>query len=357
MGSKADVLLVVVTDVETRAVIDEFQPGYGAPTSVTIGNRAYLDLGEVNGSRVLLLLSEMGSGGVGGAQQSISDALAALQPTAVLMVGIAFGVDDQKQSIGDVLVSQQLSLYELQRKGRKVRLRGDRPHASPRLLNFCRNAAVVSGAALGLEVRVGLLLTGEKLIDDIRYRNQLLTLEPEAIGGEMEGAGLYVACHNAKTDWIVIKAICDWADGNKSNPDKAKNQALAAKNAATFALSVLRTASFVLAAPGPQQSSLTEPERMLLLRLYDFQGTCLIRKAKGEQESLWVPGDLMDMQWGASSEDDRLGWIQTVGTLRQRGLLAQTKVENEYELTALGENIAWKLSIARPRKVPGTSWT
>jgi hypothetical protein len=53
------------------------------------------------------------------------------------------------------------------------------------------------------------------LIDDKDYRDQLIKLQVEAIGGEMEGAGLYVSSADHKVDWIVIKGICDWADGNK----------------------------------------------------------------------------------------------------------------------------------------------
>jgi nucleoside phosphorylase len=34
-------------------------------------------------------------------------------------------------------------------------------------------------------------------------------------------------------DWIVIKAICDWADGTKGK-NKAQRQKKAAKNAAAF---------------------------------------------------------------------------------------------------------------------------
>ena len=64
------------------------------------------------------------------------------------------------------------------------------------------------------------------------FRESLKALYgPEAIGGEMEGTGLYVSAHDAKVDWIVVKAICDWADGHKAQ-DKEKRQALAATNAA-----------------------------------------------------------------------------------------------------------------------------
>ena len=62
----------------------------------------------------------------------------------------------------------------------------------------------------------GTILSGAKLVDSMDFRQQLRALEPEAIGGEMEGAGLYVACHDLKVDWILVKAICDFADGQKS---------------------------------------------------------------------------------------------------------------------------------------------
>ncbi len=51
----------------------------------------------------------------------------------------------------------------------------------------------------------------------------------------MEGAGLYAAASDAKVDWILIKAICDWADGNKDN----KAQPIAASNAVNFVLHVI----------------------------------------------------------------------------------------------------------------------
>ena len=157
-------------------------------------------------------------------------AIAALQPHAVIMVGIAFGMNEEKQSIGDILVSKQLMFYESQRLGTggEIVARGDRPHGASRLVNYLCNAYLDWEVA---EVRFGLVLTGEKLVDDLDYRESLKKIESEAIGGEMEGAGLYVACQDAKVDWILVKGICDWADGNKEhdkNNDNSKPLAMPA---------------------------------------------------------------------------------------------------------------------------------
>ena len=144
------------------------------------------------------------------------------------MVGIAFGVNAKKQSVGEVLISQQLMLYELQRIGTSkdnakslVIPRGDRPHASSWLLDRFHNAEAYWDDRF--KVSFGLILSGEKLVDNVDFREQLKQFEPEAIGGEMEGAGLYTACQDAKVDWILVKAICDWADGNKKR-NKKENQ-------------------------------------------------------------------------------------------------------------------------------------
>ncbi len=77
------------------------------------------------------------------------------------------------------------------------------------------------------------------MIDNLERRNELIQIEPEAIGGEMEASGLHSIADREKIDWIVVKAICDWADGNKAK-NKDPNQELAAKNAAEFLLFVIR---------------------------------------------------------------------------------------------------------------------
>ena len=121
--------------------------------------------------------------------------------------------------------------------------------------------------------------------------------------------------------------------------------------AARFTLSVVRKAAFKLQIGAAPVRPLTEREQQLLLRLYDFQGTCLIRKPSGEpQKYLWVPGYASDMQWGASSEDDRLSWLFAVRDLRALGMLIETDRTEEYKLSTLGEEEAWKLSLARPKK-------
>ena len=101
MNMRADVLLVTVTKVETEAVLEAARQRSGHEAALQdLDGKIYFDLGEIGGARVALTRSEMGAGGLGAAQQTVTKALDALQPHAVIMVGIAFGVDEKKQAIG-----------------------------------------------------------------------------------------------------------------------------------------------------------------------------------------------------------------------------------------------------------------
>jgi nucleoside phosphorylase len=242
----ADVLLVTATDVEAQAVLDTFTPG-AKPQRCFVGDNTYFDLGVHGGARVLLVQSEMGASGPGGMQATVTAAIGALHPASIVMVGIAFGVNSKKQKIGDVLVSRQLMSYDLQRvgmdkDGKQTRTpRGDRAHASVRLVDRFTAGKKDWHEA---EVSIGLIVSGDKLVDNLEFRQQLLQFEPEAIGGEMEGAGLYSAAERARAHWILVKAICDWADGYKGR-NKKQRQKLAAANAAQFALHVISQGGFV----------------------------------------------------------------------------------------------------------------
>jgi nucleoside phosphorylase len=240
-SSTIDVLLVTVTEVEAQAVISLVEKKFNQKC-VPIFDKVnvYYDLGVIGGARIAMLRSQMGSGGPGGAALAVADAIQNLSPSVVLMVGIAFGVNPHKQKIGDILVSQQVLDYNPQRIGtgqdgeQTITPRGDKASASPMLIQRFQHGQL---RWQGPKVEFGLILSGGALVDNIDYRDQLRELAPEAIGGEMEGTGLYSAAYRQQTHWILVKAICDWADGQKSR-NKKKRQAQAAQNAAAFTIYV-----------------------------------------------------------------------------------------------------------------------
>jgi len=239
MSHAADILIVTVNEIEAKAVLTEFESVTGqTPTIFHTDDHSYHHLGVLNGQTVAMVQSEMGSASLGGSLQTIQDAITTLDPELVIMVGVAFGIDHSKQEIGQILVSKQLLFYEPEKIAthpggdQKLIARGSRVDASAKLLSHLRTVQV-HRKPIEPKVYFGLVLCGEKLIDNADFLQKLRALAPEAIGGEMEGNGLYAACQKSKKDWILVKGICDWADGTKNN-EKANNQFLAARSASQF---------------------------------------------------------------------------------------------------------------------------
>ena len=235
------IVLITVNDHETHAVLDAFLGADQAPVSVAKGGLTYFDLGQHGGNHIIHTVCEMGAGGVGASQQRTRDAIDHWQPRAIIAVGIGFGMDESRQAIGDVRVATQIQDYELARLNSDgtVTPRGDKPGSADSLRNRLRQVDIAEGRrGKGWpKVRFGLVLCGQKLVDNLDYRESLKKLFGEAIGGEMEGSGVYAAVSARHVDWIVVKAICDWGH-DKNQAQKDAWQKLAAQNAAR----VLKTA-------------------------------------------------------------------------------------------------------------------
>ncbi|MGN7613586.1 phosphorylase family protein [Magnetococcales bacterium HHB-1] len=237
---KCDILLITVTDIETKALWNALKEALGRESESVYGaNKTYHNYGEVSGAKIFTVRSEMGSDAPGAALSTVYEALTEVDPSHVIMVGIAFGVDPEKQPIGQILMSQQLQGYDLKKidKHGKIIPRGDKVTASVKLLNLFKDANL----KLDFGAKSCLILSGQSLVDHIDYRKQLEARFPGACGGEMEGQGLYSAAR--KKEWLLIKAVCDYADGNKGE-NKKQNQEKAAMNAAQFVVKTLTLGGF-----------------------------------------------------------------------------------------------------------------
>jgi nucleoside phosphorylase len=247
------IVLLTVNDNETHALLDAFLGKGKPPPHILMGSVTYNDLGIHGGYRIVNTVCEMGAGGIGASQQRTRQAIDHWHPSAIIAVGIAFGLDETKQEIGDVLISTQLQDYDLSRLNADGTLtpRADKPSCSDALRNRLRQTDMSEGRRHSdwPKVRFGPVLSGQKLLDNLDYRDSLKALFTEAIGGEMEGTGIYVSASEAKVDWIVIKGICDWGY-NKNQADKDAWQRLAAKNAARVLKAALDVGSLNSSEPG-----------------------------------------------------------------------------------------------------------
>ena len=176
---------------------------------------------------------------------SISNAIDAFQPDAVILVGVAFGAGNGKdtwQDIGDVIVSKTVTDYEsgIIRNGGFLS-DGTIVEAGKFLTSIFNTFS--DSWTFNLKNRlakcfIGNVLSGDKFVDDYHFKTQLFERYPLAYGGEMEGRGAYAACRDRGIDeWIIVKGICDWGDGNTSK-NKLTNQKIAAKSAVSLLMHI-----------------------------------------------------------------------------------------------------------------------
>jgi nucleoside phosphorylase len=235
----ARLLILVATSVERDAVLTAawaVSPERVVKRSFS-GPHTIFSLGIISDTELLLAQSEMGTESAGGMTLTAVDLVDDLTPDYVVCLGIAYGMRPEQQRVGDVLVSTQLKLWDPKKvidsdAGERTIWRGDKVMSSVLLLDRCRSATV---DWTNSPVHFGLILTANTLVNAARLIDLLRSAEPDAIGGEMEGAGVYIVGAARKVDWIVVKGISDWGVQKEDG-----GQVLAARNAAEFLLHVVK---------------------------------------------------------------------------------------------------------------------
>jgi nucleoside phosphorylase len=223
-------LLVTVTDIEMEKLHEQLSPisdnnkiikiSYNSHTYY-IGKFGLYNIVHVN-------CNNMGSTGRGASIITINDSLNNWENVeAVIMIGIAYGVDKARQKIGDVLISKNIIPYDKYKIKNGVKEERGEIFTSGQIL-FDRFKNITDCSQI--KCHIGDIASGEILINDEEFRNAITKRFPNTIGGEMEGTGLASASESKRKEWILIKGICDFADGNKDN-NKDNNQIIAARNA------------------------------------------------------------------------------------------------------------------------------
>lgn len=231
-------------------------------------NEVYLDAGEINGQRVMVAKSLIGSTGSGASFDTVSNILDDLSPQVIIAVGIAWGAKNADgQQIGDILLSTRLrDAQHHKATPDNITPRGPIEATDGTLLKTFLAAADQSGK----RAHEGLLISIETLFDDEQHRDKFIAADHHLpIGGEMEGSGLLMSLRRAKdrrVDWLVVKAICDWGfNKNEDSLKKEQDQLMAARNASelcVFTISHFRLVQKAVRsrrAPGAGGATLAQP--------------------------------------------------------------------------------------------------
>lgn len=237
------VLVCTATDRETAALRAAMGalPGESA-LIVGVKERVAYTVGRLGHYAVAHLQATMGPDGPNTSSIQITDAWYEFKPKLVLLVGIAFGISRAKARLGDVLVAETITGYEMVKlkPDMTAERRGQRIPGDPMLVRMAQgfkgNWRRDRSDGSQVEVQIGHVLSGAKLVNQRPFRDALATEFPDAIGGEMEGIGAYSAAFAKDVPVLLVKAICDWADGHK-NDDAQPFAAAAAADFLRYLLS------------------------------------------------------------------------------------------------------------------------
>ena len=159
---------------------------------------------------------------------------------AIIAVGVACGVG--KSNYLDVLVAEKVSFYQYAGDKEKLQIRNrdtaNLPTSSFFLDIFNQSpqwptnekGETVANLAKKPVLRLGTILSGDKLVDNQQFKEELLeNISPGAIGIEMEGAGLYHNYSDHNYEILVVKGVCDFVDGKKDKKYQPTAALLAAE--------------------------------------------------------------------------------------------------------------------------------
>jgi nucleoside phosphorylase len=268
MGKYAhvDVVLVAALPVEREALRLELE----SPQTIQNENRIY-DKGRI-GCHDVVLLPLFGMGNVKAAAAT-TEAIRIWNPRQIILGGIAGGVQKAKERcLGDVLVADQIVDYELGKL---------KPESLERRYNVYRPSKLLLDAGKAIsnswansvreqrpdgttgrilpQAHFGTVASGQKVVTNLEFLNDLQKEWVELIGMEMEGAGVAAAVYESQTTagLLLAKGVSDWADPAKTDGW----QRYAAATSAAFIASLLRATSFIPVSVEP--STMENPNKSL----------------------------------------------------------------------------------------------
>ncbi|MRG92969.1 5'-methylthioadenosine/S-adenosylhomocysteine nucleosidase [Polyangium spumosum] len=252
---RIDFLLVTALPEERDALLRRL-PGFERVVprkdDVHVYFRAQLPVSDGAGSYRVVVLPLLGMGRVNAATAT-ADAIKRWRPRHVVLVGIAGGVAAHRVSLGDLLISEQVVDYELQKLTEQgIEVRWSVHKASRRLyaaaLNVLGNGwtqgVVVPRPGEGApRIHLGPIASGDKVVAVERVLTEYRNVWPSMIGVEMEAAGVASACFAAarQPEFFMVRGVSDLADAQKNTPRVEGYRAYACDVAAAYTVELLRS--------------------------------------------------------------------------------------------------------------------
>lgn len=219
-------LIVVATDVEHDYALRYLKPLPGKPKPFAISIKEQLfHVGLFGSCRTVVIKSEMGNSTPDATSSTTMLAILKWKPALAIMVGICWG-NQKVQGIAmlDILAPDNIIAFDHARlTGGDIDYRLTHRELDRDIVHLLEIDKSTSkwahdrGDGETPAIRMGSLLSGQKLIDDADVRDKLLAqtktkLNITPIGGEMEGYAFANTCIKLGIKYFIVKSVCDWAE-------------------------------------------------------------------------------------------------------------------------------------------------
>ena len=252
-----DFLLITALEEELKCLLDRL-PGYRKIDPVEDDPHTYYRVAITaimpSGAEAIYSIIACGIMSMGrvNAAAFASTAIQTFKPRFVILIGIAGGVTESGASLGDILISDQIVDYELQKhEASQDVVRYSVHRTDPRLLgaalNFTDEMWIDSlpyRPSKGKpRRRVGPIATGDKVVARKKLIDRYRRDWPQLIGVEMEAGGVATAVYQApsKPGFFMVRSVSDLADEKKDTSDVAKWREYACAVAAAYSIALLRS--------------------------------------------------------------------------------------------------------------------
>ncbi len=247
------ILILTANPIERGVLIRWLSEKKGSPLeaymvgrySYNVYNAADQDPDAAEGYSIIHV--DPGETGEEGARRAINHASKLFQPDYIIALGICYGFNMDKYSIGYVFISESVTTFRVNFRDDEnqslnvepVTEYEERPahnlvqSVRERIMyTMARNILSDEKQPLYARTEVGKFLSANHLVSSPTFKRALMAqygkTKPKPLGGEMEGPGILksdIVQEEGFSNWLIVKSICDWGEmKNDIYPDKHKSE-------------------------------------------------------------------------------------------------------------------------------------
>ncbi|MCX7922042.1 MAG: 5'-methylthioadenosine/S-adenosylhomocysteine nucleosidase [Clostridia bacterium] len=330
---KTDIIVVAALDKEREAILRHIDKYRQAETNGMIYYECELE-SDFHKEPVRIAVVSLPGMGNENAAITAAKSIEFFNPEAVIVTGILAGLkksDKDEKLLGDVIFAEQIVGYEpakVTQEGTKRRF--DVLRSGYHLLMAARNLPMnkwvleskidrPDGDRIIPKVHFGVILSGDKVVSDTNFADEIKSSWVQAIGLEMEGYGTALAAFQSlnNVEMALIKSICDWA-----SPDKNDEwQLYAADIAAAYTVALIKNLRLKRAAEASQgRSSDNYQESTDVVIDYDklFSGKAILElneRLNDSWEEIAIYCEIPPISYNAFKKgkeiNDIVNWLRT----------------------------------------------